>query len=495
MSNERRLDGPDVVPTGVPGLDVLLHGGFARRACVLVEGPPGSGKTTLGLQFIHDGIVSHDEPGVIITFEELPEDLYRDAAAYGWDLPALEREGRLAVICTSPEVFEEDTLSTGGFFERTVLELQPTRVVIDSITQMQQVSDDPVQQRKLVYGLRNCFKRHDLTALMTREVDTPIAGPAFEKYVADTVIGLDYRPVPEVGLRVREVEVTKTRMRPHTPGRHPIEITSQGMVVVPALAPPSAEAAVEEDVALQFVPTGCEGLDAMLGGGLVRGSTTIVAGSTGVGKTVLGLQFLAEGLRQGEPGLLVCFEQTPTEIRRVAAGLGLPHEQMGPGAPIDVHHRRPGRRPLGLLVAEAVEKVRAARPGRLVIDAISTLAKSALSGNSYRSDLAAMLANIRAMEVTTLVLDETPGIVSELEVTGGVMISSLVDNILVMRYVELESEMRRAVSVLKARYVDHDKEIREYVIGPGGLALREKFQVTTGLFRGAPQRGTVEDFF
>jgi len=221
----------------------------------------------------------------------------------------------------------------------------------------------------------------------------------------------------------------------------------------------------------------------------------VVAGSTGVGKTVMGLQFLAEGLKRGERGLLISYEQTPNELRRVAFGLGLPHEQFAPGAAVDIFHRRPARQPLGLLAAETVALIRARRPQRLVIDAISTLAKSALTENGHRHDLMAMLAHVRALGVTALVLDETPGIVSDLEVTGGVMISSLVDNIILLRYVELASEVRRAMLVLKARYVDHDKEIREFTIGPGGVALQDKFQVTTGLLRGEPKRGAIEDFF
>ncbi|HUS81332.1 MAG TPA: ATPase domain-containing protein, partial [Armatimonadota bacterium] len=156
---------------------------------------------------------------------------------------------------------------------------------------------------------------------------------------------------------------------------------------------------------------------------------------------------------------------------------------------------RPGRRPLGFLTSRAMAVIEELQPQRLVVDAVSTLAKSPIEEGRNRGELATMLSCIRTTPATTLVMDETPGIVSEFEVTGGVMISSLVDNIIVLRYVELSSEMRRAASVLKARYVDHDKEIREYVIGQGGLALQDKFQVETGLFKGMPRQSSVEDFF
>jgi len=485
----------ELVVTGVSGLDELRCGGVLRGATVLVEGAPGAGKTTLAMGFLRDGALSHGEPGIMITFEELPRDLHRDARSFGWDLGELEEQGLLRILCTSPEALSEDTLSPDGIFERTVAELQPTRVVIDSINQMAHVCPDPLELRREVYSLTHCYRRHDLTAILTGEADGVGVGPLpFAEYLADVVIRLDYRLLPEVGERVREIEVTKSRARPHHPGRHPFDITGDGLVVTPRLET-LAEAPSPVSLEPELISIGSVGLDEMLRGGLVRGSTTIVAGSTGVGKTVLGLQFLLGATACNERGLFISFEQSPSELARMARSLGLAHKSLTDNGDLEVVHRLPQSGRMGQLTAEIAAIVRERKPHRVVVDAVSTLAKTAGEPARVVIDIGALVSALHHSGATTLICDETPGLVGEFEVTGGVKVSSIADTIIILRYVELGSEMRRAVSILKARYCDHDKEIREYVIGQGGLELRDKFQVSTGLLKGAPVQRAIEDFF
>lgn len=484
-----------LVGTGVAGLDQLLCGGVLRGATVLVEGAPGAGKTTLALSFLREGALRHNEPGIMITFEELPHDLHRDASSFGWDLHDLEERGLLRILCTTPEALTEDTLSPDGIFERTVAEIRPTRVVIDSINQMAHVSPEPLDLRREVYSLTHCYRRHDLTAILTGEVDGLGVGPFFfAEYLADVVIRLDHRLLPDVGERIREIEVTKTRARPHLGGRHPFDITADGLVVVPRLET-VAESPAPVSLEPELISTGSVGLDEMLGGGLVRGSTTIVAGSTGVGKTVLGLQFLLGATPGVERGLFVSFEQSPSELARMARSLGLPEDRLLGDGDHEIVHRLPRSGRLAQLTAEIAAIVRERKPDRVVVDAISTLAKTAGEPGRVVADVGALVSALHHSGATTIICDETPGLVGEFEVTGGVKVSSIADTIIILRYVELGSEMRRAVSVLKARYSDHDKEIREYVIGQGGLELRDKFQVSTGLLRGAPVHRAIEDFF
>lgn len=496
MAQECSVSNTRLVGTGVPGLDTILCGGLLPGACVVVEGAPGAGKTTLGLQFLYQGIVQYGEPGLVVSFEEFPEELHRDAQSYGWDLHTLERDRKLGLICTSPEVFLEDTMAPDGLFARYVEEMGPMRVMVDSITQMGNLSRDPFELRKLVYGIRNGFKRHGLTSVLITESDNVRRhGAPFERYICDVVICLEYRLVESSGARVRELEVVKSRARPHIAGRHLFDINDHGMVVAPDLAAimpvPEAVTPVEP----RFITTGSAGLDKMLAGGLVEGSTTIVAGSTGVGKTILGLQFLMAGAAAGERGLFISFEQTGSELARLSRGLKMPESQLGPDGLITVSCHRPGRGAMGLLVSGIVRMIQELKPQRIVVDALSTLAKAPMEPTRARADLTGFVSALCACPATSIVCDETPGIVGEFEVTGGVMVSSLVDNVIILRYVELGSEMRRAVSILKARYVSHDKEIKEYVIGPSGIELMSKFDVATGLLKGSPVRRDVEDFF
>ena len=495
MTQHDVADGRELVHTGIPGLDEVLCGGVLPGACVVVEGAPGTGKTTLGLQYLYTGIRQFAEPGLIISFEEFPEELYRDAAAYGWDLAACQAERSLGVICTSPEVFLDDTMASDGMFQHYVDEIKPRRVVVDSITQMGHVADDPLELRRMVYSLRNGLKRHDLTAILTAEAEPASGSSHFERYLSDVVISLDYRLIPDTGVRVRELEVTKSRARPHRPGRHLVRIDSGGLTVLPDPAALVTAHEAQTEPNIDFVSTGAAGLDAMLRGGLVRGTTTVVAGSTGVGKTVFGLQFLMEGARRGEKCLFVSFEQTAGELVKMASSLNMPVGSIGEGGAIAVHHDGDRGRPLGFSIVEVEQQVRATRPQRVVVDSLSALAKTPGQAQPVAADIAALVALLCAGPGTVVLCDETPGLVGDFEITGGVQVSSLADNIIIMRYVELGSEMHRAVSVLKARYVDHDKEIREYAIGPGGIELMSKFDIATGLLRGSPVRRVVDDFF
>jgi circadian clock protein KaiC len=159
----------DRVKTGVKGLDEMLGGGFLPGTANLVEGAPGTGKTTLGMQFIYNGIVRDNEPGLIITFEEFPQQYYYDAATFGWDFLELEKQGMLKVIMTSPEVSRLDIESVGGMIETYVQEMDVRRIVVDSMTHFSRLSQDPVELRSLEFAFINALKRQNLTSVLTRE--------------------------------------------------------------------------------------------------------------------------------------------------------------------------------------------------------------------------------------------------------------------------------------------------------------------------------------
>ncbi len=157
------------VTTGIPGLDEMLCGGFLPQTANLVEGAPGTGKTTLGMQFIYHGIVACGEPGLVLTFEQFPQQYYSDAASFGWDFRQLEREGKLRVVMTSPEVSKSDLEQVGGHIERLVYEIGAKRILVDSLSHFARLEEDPVRLRSVIYGFVNALKREGLTAVFTRE--------------------------------------------------------------------------------------------------------------------------------------------------------------------------------------------------------------------------------------------------------------------------------------------------------------------------------------
>jgi circadian clock protein KaiC len=157
------------VKTGIPGLDEMLQGGFLPQTANLVEGAPGTGKTTLGMQFIHHGIAACGEPGIILTFEEFPQQYYSDAAGFGWDFRQMEKEAKLRVVMSSPEVSKADLERVGGRIERLVQEIGAKRILVDSLSHFERLSEDPVQLRAIVHGFINALKREGLTTILTRE--------------------------------------------------------------------------------------------------------------------------------------------------------------------------------------------------------------------------------------------------------------------------------------------------------------------------------------
>jgi circadian clock protein KaiC len=222
----------DRVKTGISGLDEMLGGGFLPESANLVEGAPGTGKSTLAMQFIYNGIIQAKEPGLIITFEEFPQQYYHDAAAFGWDFIDLEKKGLLKVIMTSPEVSRLDIESVGGIIESHVNQMGARRAVVDSLTHFARLSQDPIELRSLEFTFINALKRHGLTSLLTRE-STALLGESTEDanigYVVDSYLILRYVEI-ESALR-KALLVLKMRGSDHAKDIRQYDITRNGFEV------------------------------------------------------------------------------------------------------------------------------------------------------------------------------------------------------------------------------------------------------------------------
>jgi len=221
------------VKTGIPGLDEMLQGGFLTQTANLIEGAPGRGKTTLGMQFIYHGIVACGEPGLILTFEEFPQQYYNDAASFGWDFRQMEREGKLRVVMTSPEVTKADLEQVGGRIERLVHEIGARRILVDSLSHFERLSEDPTRLRAIVYGFVNALKREGLTSVLTRE-NTALLGETEETndalgFLVDSYTLLRYVEI-ESAIR-KALLVLKMRGSNHDKGIRQFEITSRGIQV------------------------------------------------------------------------------------------------------------------------------------------------------------------------------------------------------------------------------------------------------------------------
>lgn len=225
MSDER-------VKTDIKGLDEMLEGGFLPQTANLIEGPPGTGKSTLGMQFIYNGIRYHNEPGLILTFEEFPQQYYRDAESFGWDFRALEKEGKLRVLMTSPGVSRSDLESVGGTIETLADEMGARRILVDSISHFDQLSEDPVEYRSIVYGFINSLKREGLTSILTRESPVLLGGEEEKNaiaYVVDSYIMMRYVEI-ESAIQ-KALLIVKLRGSDHAKDIRQFEITGQGIEI------------------------------------------------------------------------------------------------------------------------------------------------------------------------------------------------------------------------------------------------------------------------
>ncbi len=225
MSSER-------VKTNIKGFDEMIGGGLLPQTANLVEGPPGTGKSTFGMQFIYNGIQYHNEPGLIVTFEEFPQQYYRDAERFGWDFRALEKADKLRVIMTSPEVSRADLESVGGTIERLAREMGARRILIDSISHFDQLTSDPVEMRSIVYGFINALKREGLTSVLTRESPVLLGSEEGNNdiaFVVDSYILLRYVEI-ESAIR-KALLVLKMRGSDHAKDIRQFEITDHGIEI------------------------------------------------------------------------------------------------------------------------------------------------------------------------------------------------------------------------------------------------------------------------
>ncbi len=222
------------VKTGIKGYDEMLGGGFLCQTANLIEGAPGTGKTTLGMQFIYNGITQFEEPGLILTFEEFPQQYYRDSASFGWDFRALEQAGKLRILLISPEVTVKDLEQVGGVIERAARDLGAQRVLVDSLSHFERVVQEPIALRSLVYGFINGLKREQLTAVITRESDALFGeslggGDGDVAFLVDSYTLLRY---VEIESAVRKaLLVLKLRGSDHAKDIRQFEINGHGLEV------------------------------------------------------------------------------------------------------------------------------------------------------------------------------------------------------------------------------------------------------------------------
>lgn len=480
------------LPTGVPGLDAVLGGGLPEYSFNLVAGTPGSGKTTLVQQILFANATA-EAPGLYFTvLGEPPLKVLRYQQQFGFfDTAKLAgTDPAIRFVHLGRQVLEQDLQAVLEGIVREVESGAPRFVVVDSFSSIVRkglsAGGSEIELQGFVQRLALHLTGWQATTFLVGEYqEKEMRGnPVFT--VADGLLWLSQSV--ERNAAVRKFQVMKLRGQASQPGLHTFRITEGGLQVFPRSFG-LAEEKQPRPRPLRRLSTGVPGLDEMLGGGIPAGDSALVAGPAGSGKSALCTQFIAEGIRQGEPGVIVVFEEHPAEYVSRAEGLDLPMEQMARQGKLEVIYLRP----LDLSVDETLHAIReaVARIGarRVVIDSLSGFELALAPGfrEDFRESLYRMVGALTGIGVTVLNTVENSGSLTDVRFSPH-DISFLTDDIILQRYVELDGQLRKVLLVIKTRRGDHSKDLRLYDVTAGGLVIGEALRGYRNILSGFPER-------
>lgn len=464
-------DKDNKVRTGIPGLDEILLGGITRNNNVLVEGAPGTGKTTLGLGFIYNGAAEFDEPGLIVSFELDAEKLLRDARGFSWDFDPLVKSNRIRIIHASPQALLQEFRSHDSVLSTHLREMRAQRLMIDGMTPLRLYAEaHDLPFREDLHALIEDLTAMGVTTLMTAERGEQATGVEHERFVFDTIIQLTHeaqRRRPS-----RRLLIQKSRGQDYIGGSHALEILpSQGVHVYRrAQARPKAEP--EQPTSSHRISTGIPKLDEMMEGGLYEGSITLVTGISGTGKTVAGVQFLHHSADTGRRGLLVSLDEHPNQLIRNAKTLGFDLQRHVDDGSIVVYYESPLELELDIHFARITQLVEKHKIDCIVFDSTSVYE---MTSPDEAADFLYALATFCKNRLATVYLNyESPELLGISQISEELKGSHLVDNIILMNYVEISTRLRRAITVPKVRGSRNMQLTREYLIGAGGITLVEE---------------------
>src|ERR1700680_3141864 len=465
-----------LIKTGIKGLDLILLGGIPRTNVILVQGVTGSGKTLLGMEFIYRGITQYGEPGLVVVFETSPDKLIRDAAGLGWDLDALQKQKKLQIIFTTAQVFDQEMRAPDSLLLETARELGAQRIFVDGIGLLSSSAGDSARSgyRELLQQLIESLNRESLPPMLSLECGSaPASVAALEAtdFLADTVIQLGRE---RHGRRTRRsVEVLKSRGQDYESGEHTLQITpARGLEIFRRVQSPLRADPKQPTSSTMRSIIGVEAVDTLIGGGIFDGSTTMVVGVSGVGKTVLATQILREGaLKQKTRGLLVSLDEHPAQIIRNAQTLGLNLEEQVSDGTIKILFESPQELDIDSHYARIVQLIEEHDVQRMVIDGMTSYSTAIGEVGVYRDFFHALVAYSKQRLMTTFFNYENPEFLGFSPYMPDFPVSSIVDNLILLSLVEINNSLHRCISVVKSRGSKHSFDTREFVIGQGGISL------------------------
>lgn len=437
------------IRTGNDTIDLILDGGFPTQSIHVLMGVPGSGKTILAEQLVFAN-ADEDRPALYLTtlseplakfITYLQEYTFADSARIG---TAIVYEEIAEELSRSPETLAD-------LVSRRIRKYRPRIIVIDSFKAIADLMPDAASWRRTLHDLAGVLSAYDATSFWVGEYTTAMISELPEFAVADGIVELTRE---QQGMRdKRLLRVVKLRGSGFRDGAHPFRITADGLQVFPRLITPPLPP--DYSPSAERLESGISGLDEMIETGWLRGTSTLVVGPSGAGKTVLGLHFLRAGVQHGESGLLMHFQENPSQLTRIMRHFGWETKKLlGPGM-LDVYYNSPVELQIDTIVTELFRRIEAHGVRRVVVDALGDLEASARDRRRFQEYLYAMTQHFAARNVTAMLALETSGLFSDGGATGSHELSHLSDNILLLE-MRLDDDLQRSIRVVKSRGSAHD---------------------------------------
>lgn len=471
-------------PSGIRGLDEITGGGLPRGRPTLICGSAGCGKTLFGIEFLVKGATEFGEPGVFLSFEESEEELAQNVRSLGFDLDRLVAEGKLGVDYVHvdrSEIEENGEYDLEGLFIRLGLAIDSIgarRVVLDTIETLFGGLSNEALLRAELRRLFRWLKDKGVTAVITAERgDGTLTRQGLEEYVSDCVILLDHRVHDQIS--TRRLRVVKYRGTRHGTNEYPFLIDEDGIAVLPVTS-----LGLQHEASDERVSSGVPRLDAMLGGrGYYRGSSILVSGTAGTGKTSLAGHFADAACRRGEQCLYFAFEESQSQAVRNARSIGLDLQQWIDRGLLRFHATRPTFHGLEMHLATMLKLVRDVGPRVVVVDPISNMLGAGTAGETQVM-LLRLVDSLKLQQITALFTSLTSAGDASLEQTD-LGISSLIDTWILLRDIELGGERNRGIYVLKSRGMAHSNQIREFLLTDHGIELQDVYIGPEGVLTGS----------
>jgi len=471
--------------TGISGLDHILEGGFTRNRLYLVEGVPGSGKTTLALQFLMAG-AALGEATMYVTLSETLDELASVAASRDWDLSDVHirefmpREDALqpAEQYTMFQPSEVELAATTAQILAEVERLKPTRVVVDSLSELRLVAGDPLRYRRQILALKQFFTGRQCTVMMLDDM-TATDHDLQVQSIAHAVVNLEQLH-PEYGGDRRRLRVVKYRGKSFSSGYHDYLIDRSGLVVFPRLVAAEHRQSGE----LGQLSSGVPELDNLLGGGLNAGTSTLLIGAAGTGKSSVAALFVSEAARNGQRGSMFLFDESPRSLLNRCDGVGIPLRPHVESGVVTLTQVDPAELAPGQFVFN-IQRAVEAGARVVVIDSLNGYLHAMPEERFLIIQLHELLSFLGQHGVATILIGAQQGLIGP-QMSTPIDASYLADSVVLLRYFESHGEVRQVLSVMKKRGGRHERTIREFSLHSGRVHVGKELREFTGVLSGMP---------